>query len=330
MKKLMIIAALAAASLAALADRTPAELRDEYAAIKNQELPGEEIEANLKAFKCAITEAEWRGYLDDLVAYGATNAMPDGATMNSKVYAYALRGWFNFLRFLLTEKDLPFDGRALCLEYDERIAALCIKQGAFIVLPKSCQDYMSRAKWRELRPMMYALVEAAIAEGKEFVDTSKLSFAERLKLDAEAAVYARDEYGHKFCSMNEDFPNALCEYLSKAALPVVKRAIRASGKSFVAKEGEANPVEAPLNALTAALNAPRFAGLVEWCDKWCPDASAAAAKLVASLPTEEEIAEMRDGVLYGELDFNGERKAYLRMCLGVEAYNAFVREYNGD
>lgn len=329
MKKLMILAALAATSLAAIADRTAAEIRAEAASINAQDASLQERAANRRVFQRGITEAEWRVYLDDFLAFAATNAMPAGAHVN-----FALRKYANmdFVNVLGLAKGLPFDSRALCAEYDERIAATGFASSLppLAAWPKTAAEFRARAKWRELMPTMDAEADAALAAGCDKVNYGKAAFSRYLACIAELAAYSRDEWGCKFQGMNEKFVIGACANLSKKALPVVKRAIRASGKSFVAKEGEENPVEAPLNALTSALNAPRFAGLVEWCDKWCPDASAAAAKLVASLPSEAEIVQMKDGVFVGELAFSSARRAYLRMCLGVEAFNAFVKEYNGD
>lgn len=331
MKKLMIIAAIAATAWTAFADRTAAEIRDQYYdAMTNATTEAERVPVR-RAFWRGMTEAEWRAYLDDVIAYGATNAMQEGSAANWAVNTYAFRGGFNFIAFLQSAKGLDFDPRALCAEYDERLAALSFLNWLprTSVWPEMAREYVVRTKWRELRPTAAAAVDAAIAGGVD-VDVNKFPFAEWMTYQAEVYEYVRDEWGHKLSQFSEGLLNNFCNSCQKKALVAVKRAIRAKGGSFVAKEGGGNPVEAPLNALTDALNAPRFAGLVAWCDEWCPEASAAAARIVAALPSEEEISEMKDKVYFGELDFKPEYKGYLRACLGVEAYNAFVEEYNGD
>ena len=45
--------------------------------------------------------------------------------------------------------------------------------------------------------------------------------------------------------------------------------------------------------------------------------------------TDEEVAEIRAKLLGGEIPFSGLLQGRLCVVLGVEGYNAFVREYNG-
>lgn len=112
--------------------------------------------------------------------------------------------------------------------------------------------------------------------------------------------------------------------MQNVAIKAVKKYIRSQGKSFVTKNG-VNPCEAYMTALTAALNAPRLAGL----DAWYKSIGLAGVDLSA-LPAEAEVAQLKKDVLDGTKDMNERNKGILYVCLGVDGYNKFVREYNGD
>ena len=112
----------------------------------------------------------------------------------------------------------------------------------------------------------------------------------------------------------------------KAAIAPARRYVRANGDSFVGKEG-AKRVKAILDDLAAELNAPRFGKAgdilarlgfeVEW------------EFIQSRLLTDDEVAEIRTKLLDGEIAFDGKLQNKLCIALGVEGYNAFVKEYNG-
>ena len=114
-------------------------------------------------------------------------------------------------------------------------------------------------------------------------------------------------------------------YIQHAASKAIKRALRKQGKSFVTKDG-VNPCEVYMTRLTAALNAPRFAGLNEWLS----ELGFEERMDLSGLPSEAEIAKLKEDILYGEVDMRYSNKSLLYVCLGVDGYNAFVKEYNGD
>ena len=113
--------------------------------------------------------------------------------------------------------------------------------------------------------------------------------------------------------------------LNSSVLPV-RRWIRANGGSFVGADG-AKKVKAKLDELAKELNAPRFgkAGAilkelgveVEW--------EAVQARILG----DTEVAEIRTKLLNGETAFLQGLQYRLCVALGVDGYNAFVREYNG-
>jgi hypothetical protein len=114
------------------------------------------------------------------------------------------------------------------------------------------------------------------------------------------------------------------KWAQKAALKAVKRHLRSQGKSFVTKDG-VNPCGEYMVGLTEALNAPRFAGL----DEWLKSIGHKGVDL-SQMPSEEEVAKLKEALLFGDRDMDARTKAILDVCLGVEGYNAFVREYNGE
>jgi hypothetical protein len=113
--------------------------------------------------------------------------------------------------------------------------------------------------------------------------------------------------------------------IQKAAVKGIKRKLREQGRSFVTKNG-ISPVEVYLTRLNTALNAPRFAGLNEWL----ADLGYVERIDLSSLPSEKEVSTLKEAVLFGDSPFNASTKNLLYVCLGVDGYNAFVKEYNGD
>jgi hypothetical protein len=112
--------------------------------------------------------------------------------------------------------------------------------------------------------------------------------------------------------------------IQKYAVMAVKAYIRSQGKSFVVKNG-VNPCEAYMTGLTEALNAPRFAGL----DAWLKSIGHKGIDL-SRMPSEENVVKLKEDILYGRKDMTAYHMAILYICLGVDGYNKFVSEYNGD
>lgn len=108
------------------------------------------------------------------------------------------------------------------------------------------------------------------------------------------------------------------------AIKAAKKMLRKMGKSFVTKNG-VNPCEELVSGLTAALNAPRFAGL----DAWLKGVGYKGVDL-SRLPSEAVVAKLREDIVNGDKEMSHRDKAVLYVCLGVDGYNAFVREYNGE
>ena len=113
--------------------------------------------------------------------------------------------------------------------------------------------------------------------------------------------------------------------LNSSVLPV-RRWIRANGGSFVGADG-AKKVKAKLDELAKELNAPRFGKTgamlnelgveVEW------------ETVQARILGDTEVADVRTKLLNGETAFSQGLQYRLCVALGVDGYNAFVKEYNG-
>ena len=118
-----------------------------------------------------------------------------------------------------------------------------------------------------------------------------------------------------------------CERLQscREVLAAIRRHLRSQGGSFVTKDG-ANPCVELMKELNAALNAPRLNGLNAWLEK-----VGVPARLDESqLPTEEFVAQLKEDVLNGERDMTENVAFVLKVNLGVDGYNEFVKEYNGE
>lgn len=114
---------------------------------------------------------------------------------------------------------------------------------------------------------------------------------------------------------------------ARATKPI-KRKLRERGISFVVKEGEANPVQEAIDALTAAFNAPKLAGVKEWVAEWFPEYH--WIDIDNLFMSDEEMAKLCDDIYYGEKDLTDGNSVLILSHLGLDGYNAFIERYNGD
>ena len=141
----------------------------------------------------------------------------------------------------------------------------------------------------------------------------------------EIAVWLSDVVAFpKKCALGQGEIARIKQWLQTTAVRVIRLHIRAQGKSFVTKDG-VNPCESYMTSLTTALNAPRFAGL----DEWLKGVGCKGIDL-SRLPTEEYVAKLKTDLLNGDEHMTDYNRGVLLVCLGVDGYNAFVREYNGE
>lgn len=120
------------------------------------------------------------------------------------------------------------------------------------------------------------------------------------------------------------------ESLKNAGLKVVKKWLRKNGKSFVAKKDAKgniidNPLTAPMKELTDALNGAKYAGLNEWSTKYGANWETVELPWLLS---DEKIGVLKEEILIDEQSFSDENIKQLRIALGVDGFNAFVKLYN--
>ena len=119
--------------------------------------------------------------------------------------------------------------------------------------------------------------------------------------------------------------NAVKRSIQRQGEKAIRKWLRRHGKSFVTKDG-VNPCAEKMDALTAALNTPRLAGLNEWFE----GVELSCRVDLTTLPTAAEIDALKTAVLDGAKELTPQTTVELYLCLGVDGYNAFVKEYNGD
>ena len=120
------------------------------------------------------------------------------------------------------------------------------------------------------------------------------------------------------------------ESLKNAGLKVVKIWIRKQGKSFVAKKDSKgniidNPLTAPMKELTDALNGAKYAGINEWSTKYGANWETVELPWLLS---DEKIGVLKEEILIDDQSFSDENVKQLRIALGVDKFNAFVKLYN--
>ena len=120
------------------------------------------------------------------------------------------------------------------------------------------------------------------------------------------------------------------ESLKNAGLKVVKKWLRKNGKSFVAKKDAKgniidNPLTAPMKELTDALNGAKYAGLNEWSTKYGANWETVEFPWLLS---DEKIDVLKEEILIDDQSFSDENIKQLRLALGVDGFNAFVKLYN--
>ena len=111
----------------------------------------------------------------------------------------------------------------------------------------------------------------------------------------------------------------------RAAVVPTRRWIRAEGGTFVGKAG-AEKVKLALDELAAELNAPRFGKAGEILAKI--GVAVEWDEVQNRLLAEAELDKIRRRLLEGAVKFDTALQNKLCIALGVDGYNAFVREYN--
>ena len=114
-------------------------------------------------------------------------------------------------------------------------------------------------------------------------------------------------------------------------IPLIKRYLRLHNQSFITdKKTGYNPVQARVDEIIAALEAPRCQGFKEMFLDYCEATYPEFQWIDVKFMTPAEVDELKNKVYFGEIDFGEQESRKLFINLGVEAYNAFVKQYNGE
>ena len=100
------------------------------------------------------------------------------------------------------------------------------------------------------------------------------------------------------------------KYLCFQASRLIKRALRANGKSFVSNGGD-NPLDGPMKEFVSAMNAPKFSGMKQWMEKWAPDHVWVDPKTIS----DAEISKLKDDVMNGDKYLEGRSSGVLLPAL---------------
>ena len=246
------------------------------------------------AYRDAMTTAEWRSIADEVLSVASTNAQA------------ACARWSH-------APSLGSAPDAIAAEYDQLFA----DAGAGPMPP------WAYAKWPKA-------TEAWVAAPTNAAEVARKSATIALMRKHNGVLKWWSTFSApEIANLSAEMPTARQTMVGRVLVLVqkdIKRKMREKGLSFVAKDGK-NPIQDEVDALSAAFNAPRHAGVKEWFAKWYPDDY---TWIDSAQATDAEVAAYKDAVFNGETAFDKVAQSKLRFYLGVEAYNAFVKLYNGE
>jgi len=306
MKKLMTIAfAALAAATAIAATRNAATIRSDFAALKTAD---ERI-----AYAKTLTEAEWRAFADDVIAEAQSAENP------SNIYAYADSKILYYIGNPWPQSVAKAPAAlALAAEYDAKFAAAGFSTHPYrySMLPLCCDNYWATPAGAKLA----AECPAYSAQLRKYRATRLWDVAD----PAECINYLAEHMARGIVVYGPQAKNKKDAILRNGA-KLVRRRIRSTGGSWVAGAPGAVRMKAALDELAQILDSPRMAGLAAWMATWAPSYQWQEPAWMTSAEVDTLTAKVLDG------DENITASVALRLCatMGVAAYNAFVRTYNG-
>ena len=280
--------------------RTPSEIIEQYNQIAYTNY------TQKSEFKAQVTSQEWKDVMDFAIEVSKTNR----ANATALVYHP-----FDIPNILCSYAN----GISLQDEYDEKLS-----NAGFV------DDWLARyPKLPKLHEVYFQSETGAIpaSQRRLFITLmKKYNTGSNLHTIAQFPEYVNAElepFAYGGFPDSDNLENAKRKIV--AQLPRnLRRAMRNKDVSFVATD-KGNPLQDEIDAFTNALNAPKFAGLKEWFAKWFPEYT----WIDYNWDTDENIQKLKDDVFYGDIQFSDNVKRKLQSHLGVEAYNAFVKQYNG-
>lgn len=214
--------------------------------------------------------------------------------------------------------------------YNENIRTQCDEIVSGKITAENSRGFLNKYSkaWRFIGIEKYCPKTAAAvasANGYEVygaVLSGKRQIPDKTSMGADFISYVCErEYFVRIYSFDE-----VVNSIQKACLYAVRRTLRSKGISFVAKNGS-DPQREYMSRIAGCLNAPRFSGLAGVLSEI--GLGGARVDAMNWAMTDADVKMLKEKVLYGEAEFDRIRQCILRFNLGVEAYNAFVREYNG-
>lgn len=302
MKKIVVVIALvySAMCISAFADRTA----DEIVAMGKELLKGYPgTVREMQEYVKSLSKDEMKSVIDnqiELVRLGCKGAMG---------YPFDILG--KWLRNQCRDLSDEVDAKLLAIDgYEDNPLRI------YDTIPRTSEKILSMENPKVDYLAMYPVSVRTVRKYKSGMIWSVATFPETVNIVAEHYCFGGIAY-----YLGENSKNRLVSRAAKA----VKRRIREQGGSFVVGSDGNNPVQNAVDELSAALNSPRMAGLNEWVGKWFPGHEWIEPKWM----TDDEVKKLKDEILYGEMDFTERYKAKLEAHLGIEAYNDFIRLYNG-
>lgn len=279
-----------------------------------------------QAFLDNLTDDQYLQFADQYIATNSILHQADGKMHGTATYTIVPGGWNLAWKICLIGRNRG-NAAALCDEYDQKfvdagVAVTFYHDGLATDYPKGI------AAWIEANTNLVdrsrVFVETSMAR-RELGTNEKtgefLLYTLPMSINRAATVMA---LGDNSAAINGE----LIKRLVSGAVRPIKRRLREKGISFVVREGEANPVQEAIDALTAAFNAPKLAGLREWVAEWFPEYQ--WVDIDHFFMSNEEITKLCDDIYYGDKDLTNRNSALILSHLGLDGYNAFIARYNGD
>ena len=295
--KTIMMAAVAAFAISAFGSRSPEELFS-----KGYELKKSNNNTELVKLSESLTKDEMKAILDYVCSIAQTNA---ASASFRTVSPFFIPNW-------LIHR---------CPEFAEEFDLAMSKVKGYEVNPLKCYESMPRASESTLSEFekyqnWYPVSVSLVRKYKTHRLGGVMTLPEWLNVFAETAVRGLSGW---YRGSREK------ARMVEAATKYVKRRIREMGGTFVVGPDGKNHVQDAVDSLASVLNAPKMSGIKEWLAKWAPD-----YKWVdVGWMSDAEVAKLKDDVFYGEKPFNAINKEILEIHLGVDAYNEFVKAYNG-
>lgn len=308
--KTIAMTAIALAAGFAFADKDAATIQAEYAALTNA--------ADRLAYKKSLDAQAWSALADAMISVAATNEAAAKKMEPNPVVGMG-DGW-----------NYPATA-SVADGYDTTFSAAGI--GApptfYKRLPKSAEVWIAStnefsAGWVASHPVTLSFIRR---NKNGFPSTyNGCTFGEYLNFIAEEGADFTPTNRISAHSLFNMGLSALKEKAVAASARIVKLELRRQGKSFVVQPDGKNPVQDAVDALFAALDAPKMEGLGAWVAAWCPSHT----WVEPTWADAGAVAQFKEAVYLGDKPFTSIVKFRLCAYLGVTEYNKFVREYNGE